>query len=238
MLFSPQMPLQLEPTREQSFENFVPGPNEPAVASLQAALAEPGSQVYLTGPPGSGKSHLLNALCLAARRQGLTAFYAGLATLPGDAHGLLDGLEELDLLCVDDMQLVAGDPAWETALFHCINRLRERQGRWVVASQVRLRALPVALPDLASRLQWGLRLAMQPLADEDKLRVLEQHAMALGIDLPDEVCRYLIRRSSRHMLELTRLLERLQHAAFVSKRRITVPMAREIIADHEEEGAL
>lgn len=235
MLFSPQMPLPLEPSREQSFENYVEGGNAAAVASLRAALDEAGSQVYLTGPAGSGKTHLLNALCLVARRRGLTAFYAGLKHLPADAHALLDGLEQVDLLCVDDIQQVAGAAPWEESLFHCINRLRERQGRWVVSGNARLSGLPLALPDLASRLQWGLRLSLQALDDADKLRVLERHAASLGIELPAEVGSYLIRRASRHLAELVRLLERMQQAAFTDKRRITVPLARELIA-HEEGG--
>lgn len=236
MLFSPQMPLQLEPSREQSFDNYVPGPNTALLASLRASLDEAGSQVYLTGPAGSGKTHLLNALCLEARRKGLTAFYAGLGGLPGEAHALLEGLEGIDLLCVDDIQCVAGQPPWEEALFHCINRLRERQGRWVVAGEPRLRALPLGLPDLASRLQWGLRLALQPLPDEEKIRVLERHAAGLGIELPEDVGSYLIRHSSRDMAALVGLLERLQYAAFTEKRRITVPLAREIMARRESKG--
>lgn len=229
MLFSPQIPLQLEPTREHRFEDFVPGPNRAVVAEMQSILDHPDGALFLSGPEGSGKTHLLNALCLAARERGLTAFNAGLGSLPDRSPALLEGLEQIDLVCVDDLHLVAGESDWEEALFHCLNRIRASHGRVVLASRERLSALPLVLPDLASRLQWGLRMQLQPLGDKDKIAVLERHAASLGIDLPREVGRYLIRHSARDIRSLLSGVEQLQRAAFSARRRITVPLAREIL---------
>ena len=67
MLFSPQIPLQLEPSRSDRFEDFVAGPNQNTLLAVQQLLDDPGSSLFLSGPEGSGKSHLLNALCHAAR---------------------------------------------------------------------------------------------------------------------------------------------------------------------------
>ena len=102
----------------------------------------------------------------------------------------------------------------------------------MVASAVRLSALPLGLPDLASRLAWGLRLELQPLGDDDKLRVVRAQAEALGIDLPDEVGGYLIRRGHRSLGQLVDAVERLRNAAFTEKRRITVPLARRVLKDN------
>ena len=71
MLFSPQIPLQLEAKRPDRFEDFVAGPNENVLAAVRLLLDEPGGNLFLSGPDGSGKSHLLNALCHAARERGL-----------------------------------------------------------------------------------------------------------------------------------------------------------------------
>ena len=229
MLFSPQIPLPLEPSRENRFEDFVAGPNGPAIETLKSVLKDRDSLIFLSGPGGSGKTHLLNALCLAAREKGMTAFHAGLRSMPEGSQALLEGLEKVDVVCVDDLHLVAGDEAWEEALFHCLNRIRSSQGRVVLSSNARLSALPIVLPDLVSRLQWGLRLQLQGLEDADKIVVLEKHAATLGIELPADVGAYLIRHSSRNLSRLLYALGQLQQAAFTSKRRITVPLAREVL---------
>ena len=73
MLFSPQIPLQLEPPRPDRFEDFVAGPNAAALEAVRPLLEETGASLFLSGPEGCGKSHLLNALCHAARERGRRA---------------------------------------------------------------------------------------------------------------------------------------------------------------------
>jgi DnaA family protein len=231
MLFSPQIPLQLEPRRNGRFEDFVAGPNATAVEALRSLCDEAGASLFLHGPAGSGKTHLLNAACIAARDHGQTAFYLGLSHVPEDAGQSLQGLESVGLVCIDDLHLVAGQAGWEEALFHFINRLREAGGCLAVASRKRLSALPLGLPDLASRLAWGLRLELAPLEDDDKRKVLRRQAHALGIDMPDEVADYLLRHGERSVASLAGIVERLQHAAFTEKRRVTVPLARQVLKE-------
>lgn len=231
MLFSPQIPLALEPPRLSRLEDFVPGPNAAVLEALQSVVAEPGSSLFLHGQEGSGKSHLLNAVCLRARELGLTAFYLGLRQPPAEPASALQGMEAMDLVCIDDLHCVAGDPAWEEALFHFINRLRGANGRLVVASHRRLGNLPLRLPDLASRLAWGLRLELKGLDDPDKLQVLAQHARSLGFELPEDVADFLIRHSDRNLARLLALVDRLRYRAFTEKRRITVPLARAVMGE-------
>jgi DnaA family protein len=230
MLFSPQIPLQLEPRRPDRFEDFVAGPNQNIFLAVRQLLEEPGSSLFLSGPQGSGKSHLLNALCHAAREKGLGAFYIALKQLPEEAAAGLAGLQGLDLVCVDDLDGVAGNSTWENALFTCFNEVRSANGRLVVSSRSPLSSLQFGLSDLESRLAWGLRLNLQSLDDDGKLQVLRRRAQALGIELPQDVQHYLIKHSRRDMGSLLSMLERLKQAAFVAKRRITVPLAREIIS--------
>ena len=229
MLFSPQIPLQLEPRRPDRFDEFVAGPNENALAAVRQLLDETGGSLFLSGPEGSGKSHLLNALCHAARENGLAAFYIALKRLPEEAAASLEGLQVLDLVCVDDLDSVAGNPVWENALFACFNEVRAAHGRLLVSSSQSLASLELCLPDLASRLAWGVRQNLRLPDDDGKLQILQQRARTLRIDLPEDVQNYLLKHSKRDMSSLLLALERLKDAAFVSKRKITVPLAREIL---------
>ncbi len=229
MLFSPQIPLQLTPLRDSRFDNFVSGPNDTVVKALKHLPDEPGSNVFLSGGEGSGKTHLLNAVCVATREKGCRAFYLALKRLPTDAIASLQGLEKLDLVCVDDLHVIAGDAAWEEALFHCFNRIRQANGRLLVSSRERLSALELGLPDLASRLAWGLRLQLLPLDDHDKLAVINLHSDVLGVNLPEDVQQYLLKHHDRSMTSLIHTVEKLQQAALTLKRRITIPLAREVL---------
>ena len=229
MLFSPQIPLQLEPRRPDRFEDFVAGPNAGALASVEGLLGEPGGSLFISGPDGSGKSHLLNALCHSARERGLAAFYIALSKLPEEAAASLEGLRVLDLVCVDDIDSVVGNPVWENALFACFNEVRSAGGRLLVSSKTPLSKLEFSLPDLASRLAWGVRQKLQLPDDEGKLEILKQRAKALRIEVPDEVQNYLIKYGKRDMASLLQTLEQLKDAAFAEKRKITVPMARKIL---------
>ena len=229
MLFSPQIPLQLEPRRPDRLEEFVAGPNESVLAAGCQLLDEPGGSLFLSGPRGCGKSHLLNALCHAARERGMAAFYIALKRLPEEAAASLRGLQVLDLVCVDDLDCVAGNPVWEKALFACFNEVRAARGRLLVSSSEPLSALPVRLPDLASRLAWGVRQNLRPPDDQGKLDILAQRADTLRIELPEDVKNYLIKHGRRDMPSLLLALERMKDAAFAEKRKITVPLAREIL---------
>lgn len=229
-----QILLPLEARRPDRLEDFVAGDNVAVLEALHELVKGGGQCLFLSGPSGSGKTHLLNAACNLASANGQQAFYIAPGRLPAEAAAGLAGLDDMELVCVDDIDQVAGQPAWEEALFHCFNRLRAGGGSLVASSSTRWSALQFGLPDLASRLAWGLRLQLQPLDEPGKAEVMQRWARAHDIHLPDEVQNYLLSRGDRSLPVLLQHLEAVRVAALAGKRRITVPLAREVLQARRE----
>lgn len=219
-----QLPLHIGLRDSATFANFYPGPNRITVEALQGDQ-EP--FIYLWGSPGSGKSHLLQAACHHLRG-------AGVAYLPFDGPDplspeMLEGLEQMGLVALDGLEAIAADPLWETALFHLYNRIRDNGGRLYMAGESAPQGLGIGLPDLASRLGWGLVLQLQSLSDEEKGAALALRARMRGLELAEEVTGYLLRHHARDLTTLFALLDELDHASLVAQRRLTIPFVRAVL---------
>ena len=228
---SRQLPLALGLQDAPGLDDFIVGRNRQVIDALQRLHDPEGeSLLYLFGPAGSGRSHLLLAKCAEAGRQGLQSAYLDLQDRDALAPEMLEGLETLDLVAVDDVQRIGGDDAWEQALFTLFNRCRDRGTAMVFSADQGPARLPIRLPDLRTRLAWGLTLAVQGLDDEGRLGLLQSLASRRGLKLPDEVARYLIERTARDAGDLVKTIERLDRASLAERRRLTIPFVRDILA--------
>lgn len=228
---SQQLSLGMRLRDDASLENFVPGANGLVITTLERLLSNPAEhQLYLWGARDSGKSHLLQAMCRHAEAQGESALYLSLAD-PNALHpSVCDGLECYRLLCLDDLQGIAGRADWEQAVFHLYNRVRDQGGRFLFSGDVPPDQLGITLADLVSRLAWGAVLVLQSLGEADKPLVLQLRARQRGLVMPDEVAGYLLRRCPRDMKALLALLDRLDQASLAAKRPLTIPFVREVLA--------
>jgi len=224
-----QIPLSVGLRDDARFENFYALGNELLCASLKAAAQGQGEQfIFIWGNAGVGCTHLLQAVCHEADPVGRTAAYLPLDELKHMGGGILEGMEFLDLICLDGIDAVAGDRRWEEALFHFFNRIREQGNTLIIAANAAPRHLGIQLPDLASRLSWGIVFQVQPLSDETKLKALQMRASARGLEFSDEVARYLLHHASRNMNDLTFLLDTLDQASLSAKRKVTIPFIKEV----------
>ncbi len=223
-----QLPLGIRLREDVTFDNFLFGE---ANREVKHTLSE-GKQpfVYLWGPRGSGKSHLLQAMMHHAAGRQEAAAYLPLGKLDKLSPDYLQGLEQLPLICIDDIDHAAGHTQWEEALFHLYNRARVAETRLVVTAGNSPLNTPIHLPDLRSRLGWGMTLRLTPLDDDGKLAVLQQRARARGMELPPEVGRYLLRRISRDMESISTWLERLDEQSLADQRKLTIPFVRNLLA--------
>ncbi|MFE1813707.1 DnaA regulatory inactivator Hda [Pseudomonas sp. 1D4] len=228
-----QLPLGVRLRDDATFANYYPGANAAALGYVER-LCEPDagwteSLIYLWGAEGVGRSHLQQAACLRFEQRGEQAVYLPLADLVQYGTAILDNLEQCELVCLDDLDAVAGRADWEEALFHLFNRLRDAGRKLLLAANTAPRELRIALPDLKSRLTLALIFQLHALSDEDKLRALQLRASRRGLHLTEEVGRFIMTRGSRNMSVLFDILERLDQASLQAQRKLTIPFLKETL---------
>lgn len=221
-----QLPLALRWPRRQRFEHFHAGANAAALAAAQALALQAGAPwVYLHGPAGSGRSHLLMAACQAASAAGRRVQYLPLTTI-ADHTAALRGVAGSELLALDDIGAIGGHRDAEHALFDLYNRARAEGNALLFAADAAPAALGLDLPDLRSRLGACTQFALKPLDDDERRAVLKAQAAARGIELDDSVLDWLFARYARDLGALLDLLDKLDQASLAAQRRITIPFLR------------
>jgi DnaA family protein len=228
--YHPQLTLALDTAPSTSFDSFhVDGDNVTTRDALKAFVDGEleDSQVFIWGAEGSGKTHLLTAACEAYNQQGYRIAY-----LPGEIinnSGSLDGLENLDLLCIDDLQRL--DHAAEVDLFHLINRCRAAGAKLILAADRSVDELGFHLADLQTRLSWELVFHLTPLGDSALRDAFRKEIELRALQASDEVLAYVLKRFPRRMNILKEVVNTLDEVSLSEQRRITVPFIKQVFDD-------
>lgn len=227
-----QLPLALRWPRRQRFEHFHEGDNAVALEAVRRVAREADAPwVFVAGTAGSGKTHLLIAACQAAIESGRTAQYLPLASLRGSLVEAIRGVGGSQLLALDDVDVVAGNPEAEHALFDIYNRLRSEGASMLLAAEALPAALEIGLPDLRSRLGACTQVLLKPLDDAERRDVLRAQARIRGIELDESVLDWLFARYARDLGALLDLLDRLDRASLAAQRRVTIPFLRDLLRE-------
>ena len=222
-----QLALPLQLADHAVFASFLAGDNDTLVATLvDLSAGNEGQGCWLWGAAATGRTHLLQAVCDAA---GDRSVYLPLEMLAPAGPGILEGLESRELVCVDDIEQVAGDEDWERALFNFYNALYEAGGQLVVAAAAAPRESGFSLADLASRMSKLPVFQLRPLSDQQRVAALQLRARHRGLELPDDTAAFMLKRSRRDMASLYDLLDRLDLEALKAKRRLTIPFVRGVL---------
>lgn len=231
-LIHPQLPLGFEPGELFTFDSFVAGKNSVTAGLVkQTALGKGEKQLYIWGGSGLGKSHLLQASCNLAAKNQRTVCYLTPSEVLDQSVAILDGLEQLELICLDDINLWLQGEKWEMALFDLINRVRENNSHLILASALPPDDISVKLPDLRSRLSWGPVFQLQDLTDKEKYHALSYRAGQNGLELAENVADYLMQRYPRDMFGLFERLDMLDKASMVMQRKLTIPLIKSVFAE-------
>lgn len=225
-----QLPLPLQFDSRFSLENYVAEEAAYIRHQLMALFDETGEGLIgLWGGSDSGKTHLLNACALYARNAGIAYhLFEASQLLEASAAGFSE-FPEGSVLAVDNIDLLAGHRDWEAEFYQLINRVKQGELRFLFSLSRRPRDTGFRLPDLKSRLNWGLMIALPSPDDAAVENILRQRAHLLGLELGDEALHFLLSRYSRRLKDQMEALQKLDAAALTLQRRITIPLIREVL---------
>lgn len=221
-----QMPLKIGLRDEASFDTFVAEKESVALAlnALQRAVEKPsGEAYYLCGANGVGKTHLLQAACRFVTERNRNSVFLPLAdkNLPF-IPDVLSGLEQVSLVCLDDIDKVIGKREWEVALSNLITKCSVQGNTLLIAGTKPIESWKMAYPELAKALISVVPMAIEAVSEKEELvNALQRHAQCMGFELPQKVGELLVKHKSQNLSELMNLLRLLEEASLVQKRRLT-----------------
>jgi DnaA family protein len=233
-----QLPVDFEFRANQTFAGFFSGGSDGAeghseiVEHLKNCADGTGEQfIFLWGSSGLGKSHLLQAACHHAHQAQRLAFYFALNKTQLPEPVLLADLDAFDLVCLDDIDHIAGNEAWEQALFNFFNLHRQGGRQLIVSARHTPKQIGIQLPDLQTRLNWGLTLKLKAFNEADSIAALSFKAEQLGFSITPQAGRFLLTHYERDLASLWKLLAKLDRASLSAKRKLTVPFLKEVLAE-------
>ena len=226
-----QLPLKFNLLDNVNFANFFFSHNNQQLYFTLKNFLDPSNPeqfFYLIGNKKAGKTHLLQACCSKALENNIPAMYICVDNLLN--IDLLDGLENLSLLCLDNINCIVANPSIEEKLFYLFNSMRAKHHKLIVAADCTPNNLTLQLPDLKSRMTWGITYYLHGLTDQEKISALIMRAEQIGLELNNSVANFLLSRVSRSTGQLFEVLEKLDHASLAAKRRLTIPFVKEVLS--------
>jgi len=227
-----QIALPLKLDRQFSFDNYFGSQTELVIDSLRALVRGDGEiQIGLWGGGGSGKTHLLNACAHYARSRNVRFHFYDATQLTEFDASEFEGFEHCDVLAIDNLDAITGLAGWESRFYQVINRCRDGDFRFVYSLSQKPEMLETGLPDLRSRLQWGLMLHMPDSGEVEVGEILGKRARLLGIELSNDVIAYLLTHHSRNLASQMAILQTLDGASLSQRRRVTIPLIKQVLSE-------
>lgn len=236
----------LEFAPQYSFENFVVGPSNQFAHSAAIAVSNnPGvvyNPLFLYGPPGVGKTHLLYAIANSIRK---TKPDAKIVYIKGDqfTNELIEALRngrnvefrtkyrEADLFLIDDVQFIAGKESTQEEFFHTFNKLYESSKQIVMTSDRKPSDMLTLEDRLKTRFEWGLLADIQPPNYETRMAILKNKAKSLGMDLDDDVCNYIAINITNNVRQIEGTVKKIMAYHNLSNMPLDLPNVTRAISD-------
>ena len=220
-----QLPLNLNLDSETRFQNFFEFSSD---AEVLKELKGETSFVYLWGSEGSGRSHLLQAVCHVAYSRHESSMFLSLTKAESYSPEMLAGIEGMSVVCLDDIQAITMDLAWEEAIFRLYNEAQQTNCRLIVSSDRSPHDLSISLADLKSRLCGFPVFKLHSPDEKERFDILKFRAKLRGMKLDNDVLNYIANNLRRSLHEIIDLLNMLDEASKIEKRKITIPLIKKV----------
>ena len=185
--------------------------------------------LFIYGTKESGKTFLLQAMCNSYSSVSKSSLYIPLKKVMNYGVEIFESLENIDLICVDGIEEAISKIEWEKAIFNLINKALISETRLILTSSKDLKSLNFLLPDLESRIRKIQSYELHPINDKDIFDALKYISKLTSINLGDKEAKYLVTYSQRNISNLVHILESLDQLSMEMKRKITIPLIKEVI---------
>lgn len=229
-----------------TFENFIVGPeNEMAHGASLAVAKEPGhyyNPLFIHGPTGLGKTHLMHAIAhsvYAANPQARIAYISSetftndfiQALQAGNVASFRRRYRELDLLLIDDIHFLAGKESTQDEFFHTFNELHNNHKQVVLTSDRPASEIAKLQERLVSRFQWGMVASIQAPGLETRIAILRKKAAARGLDLQPEIAEFIASRIARNVRNLEGAVTRIVGLVGMTRKPLELAQVEKLLHD-------
>ena len=229
-----------------SFDSFVVGPSNRFAHGAAIAVANHPGDVYnplfIYGPPGVGKTHLLYAIANQIRKSNPDA---NIVYIRGDefTNELIRAIQtgkniefrskyrEADLFLIDDVQFIAGKESTQEEFFHTFNKLYEEHKQIVMTSDRKPSDMPTLEDRLRTRFEWGLLADIQPPDYETRMAIIKNKAKSLALELPDDVCNYIAINVNRNVRQIEGTVKKIMAYRDLNDMELTLENVTRVISD-------
>jgi DnaA family protein len=224
-----QLALQIQINERASLDNFfISKNNNKAIQILKDLLkrSNNGAQIFIDDLGSNGKSYLLQAICNDFSNSNNSTIYIPMQKAINLEPSILEGINDLNLICLDDIDLISNQRDWELALFNLINECYEKDCFLLLSGSID--KLEV-IPDLISRIKKMEILRLKAIDDDELLRATQSISKNLNIEISDKNMNYLINNSRRDIKTVFRTLSQLEKESLERKKSIGLNLIKEVI---------
>ena len=224
-----QLALQIQINERASLNNFfVSKNNNKTIQILKNILlgSDNGAQIFIDDLGSNGKSYLLQAICNDFSNSNNSSIYIPMQEAINLDPSILEGASELNLICIDDVDLINNRREWEIALFNLSNECYEKECFLLLSGSINKLE---AIPDLVSRIKKMETLRLEAINDDELLEATQAISKNLNIEISDKNMNYLINNSKRDIKTIFRTLSQLEKESLERKKSIGLNLIKEVI---------